>query len=1100
MPPGSNGPCDPEGATRPCHAPLVPNHDGIVMCFDGMQTCTAGVWGTCDGPSAPRPIGQAPDSGGPDATVGVPPPPNPSGDSAAIRLADSTHALALLPLASSLVARPKRAQDARARRDDPSAATRSTKPTSPLANALALRFEIANGEVHAIFPPDAHSAASVHLPRTADGFVRIDEGRSSVGARFRLLGASQAPIAPSGGIAVYPNALAAAPGAHVFHRVSGEGTEDFVYFTSRPDVEELRYEVDVSRAAGLRFVSNTLELLDAEGTPRIRVAPPSFVDARGIEHGAALSVEGCAFDASPVASWGRAVTRPGASSCTVRVGWSADAYPILVDPTWTATGSMATGRDEHTMSRLGTGVMIVVGGRNGAATTYHSSAELYDPTTRTFGATGAMSTARGQHFAAPFGSGTGLVLVAGGLNTGGTLSAAEVYDATTGQFTNVGAMAIPRSSARGTVLTTTSNVLVTGGLNALNTPVATAEIFDSTVRAFTPTGPMLFARAYHTALEIVPGTVLVAGGFDGTNNLATAALYTESTGTFAATTGLMINARARHTATQLTAGGKVLLTGGWTSATNVSLATAELYDPATKTFAATGSMAVARGYHAARLLPTGKVVVAGGLVNVATNATASAESYDPALGTFSALGNMTVAREYHASGNLASGVAFVAGGDNGTGIAATSAEILATSAGQACTLPADCTSGQCEEGICCATACSGTCKTCAVGTGACTTVTSGPDPDSCPAPSACNAAGSCIPGAADAGGAVACSNPCDPTCRVFPVDAGTLSPETGGGYFGSTSGLGGSPPGFISKELCNPCTGPFPQSCGGFTHYSIYDSCASDYHCNTTTAQCVRSAPGWTWPPAVCPGVDLTVQGSCGAGFPMCNRGNTALAAGAVVSIYTVNGNQWSNDPTCLTNYPTSCTFTLPTALAPGTCQTVDTCSWNGNTVAFVNSNHAIAECPLPGPACGDNWADIKSGGACVPIQTLVPTVTTQTYVGSCPAGTHVQWGALTYSTTVANNASGNSDVTFKAQTAPTLLDGGTGTFGSYVTLADAVVTDPAVCQAPCAIDMYTKLGGKPAATNEVLNLQFTVSPTPDQQAGGSLNSYQVTFSCPPSE
>jgi Kelch motif len=56
--------------------------------------------------------------------------------------------------------------------------------------------------------------------------------------------------------------------------------------------------------------------------------------------------------------------------------------------------------------------------------------------------------------------------------------------------------------------------------------------------------------------------------------------------------------------------GKVLVAGGSTGIDVVS--SAELYDPGTGTWTATGSMATARYFHTARLLPNGKVLVAGG--------------------------------------------------------------------------------------------------------------------------------------------------------------------------------------------------------------------------------------------------------------------------------------------------------------------------------------------------------------------------------------------------------------------------------------------------------------------------------------------------------
>ena len=67
---------------------------------------------------------------------------------------------------------------------------------------------------------------------------------------------------------------------------------------------------------------------------------------------------------------------------------------------------------------------------------------------------------------------------------------------------------------------------------------------------------------------------------------------------------------ADHTATLLP-NGKVLVAGGCIMAVD-DLSSAELYDPATGTWTATGSLGTARYGHTATLLPNGKVLVAGG--------------------------------------------------------------------------------------------------------------------------------------------------------------------------------------------------------------------------------------------------------------------------------------------------------------------------------------------------------------------------------------------------------------------------------------------------------------------------------------------------------
>lgn len=104
--------------------------------------------------------------------------------------------------------------------------------------------------------------------------------------------------------------------------------------------------------------------------------------------------------------------------------------------------------------------------------------------------------------------------------------------------------------------------------------------------------------------------------------------------------------RSEHTA-RLLQNGKVLVAGG-------SGATAELYDPATGTWAPIGTMTTAHGDHNATLLADGRILVSGG---IGTNfqALATAEIYSPTTGTWTATGSMTTARTSHSGVLLTDG-------------------------------------------------------------------------------------------------------------------------------------------------------------------------------------------------------------------------------------------------------------------------------------------------------------------------------------------------------------------------------------------------------------------------------------------------------------
>jgi hypothetical protein len=84
-------------------------------------------------------------------------------------------------------------------------------------------------------------------------------------------------------------------------------------------------------------------------------------------------------------------------------------------------------------------------------------------------------------------------------------------------------------------------------------------------------------------------------------------------------------------------------------------------------------MKTARQLHTATLLPSGMVLVAAGFSTLGP--VNSAEIYDPASGSWAATGSLNTARDEHTAILLSNGMVLVAGGANGSGIPLASAEL-----------------------------------------------------------------------------------------------------------------------------------------------------------------------------------------------------------------------------------------------------------------------------------------------------------------------------------------------------------------------------------------------------------------------------------------
>jgi hypothetical protein len=183
---------------------------------------------------------------------------------------------------------------------------------------------------------------------------------------------------------------------------------------------------------------------------------------------------------------------------------------------------------------------------------------------------------------------------------------------------------------------------------------------------------MITARADQTATLLPNGQVLVAGGCVGNcggPGLASAELYNPATGIFSAT-GSMIATRFNNDTATLLPNNQVLVAGGLSTGYTTPEPSAELYNPATGTWNPTGSMIATRYGSTAVLLPNGQVLVASGCFDNGTNpcqTVALAELYDPATGTFSATDSLITARLGNTLTLLPNGQVLVAGGNDASG-------------------------------------------------------------------------------------------------------------------------------------------------------------------------------------------------------------------------------------------------------------------------------------------------------------------------------------------------------------------------------------------------------------------------------------------------
>jgi len=296
---------------------------------------------------------------------------------------------------------------------------------------------------------------------------------------------------------------------------------------------------------------------------------------------------------------------------------------------FTLMAPMNRARAFHSAQILDDGQVLIAGGGLLPDGTFDMTAEVFNPASGKFTLTAGPMTA--ERFELTATAIKGGVLVAGGgllLNPIGelvpssSLNTAEIFSPSTGRFVPTGETMVRSRVGQAASMLSDGRVLITGGADLTRQIFATSELYNP-----------------------ASGSFSCIGGTTGRDCADT-----------------LHNLRFSQTATALNGNTQVLLAGGSDGST---LATAEIYNSSSKTYSCVGgvspkpplcndSMVVPRINHSAILLLNGEVLIAGGVDGTGT-ITDTAELYNPVTGVFTATGPMTTPREQFAVAIFTSG-------------------------------------------------------------------------------------------------------------------------------------------------------------------------------------------------------------------------------------------------------------------------------------------------------------------------------------------------------------------------------------------------------------------------------------------------------------
>jgi hypothetical protein len=405
------------------------------------------------------------------------------------------------------------------------------------------------------------------------------------------------------------------------------------------------------------------------------------------------------------------------------------------------------------MPRGGSSVLVTLPGKKvitlGGQTNVGAllQTEIYDAATKSW--TLGPSMSRGRLSAAIITLEDGRVMAASGRGGTETNATSDLYDPMAGKITAAALAPFPSGNLRGVAL---------AGNKALFLGSAGAAVYDATADTWTSVTPKTL-RNNARLVRLPSGKVLVVCGSDASGGLSTTEIFDPATKSFASS-GSMSKTHAGCSATLL--GSKVVVIGG------AGPPTTEIFDTVTSTWSDGPALKTPRSGQGAVALPDGRLFVVGGDDGLVL--LKSAEMLDAAQTAWAPAGAMLNGRTSPPLAPIDPEVSsIVVAGGGSTEFRKDTEVFTPIGVGVACTGSSECLSGACNDGFCCEKSSCAADETCggSAAPGKCRKKNGQP----CTAGDVCGS-GICVDG-------VCCDRACDGVCEACDVSAGscaTLAP------------------------------------------------------------------------------------------------------------------------------------------------------------------------------------------------------------------------------------------------------------------------------------------------------------------------------------